>query len=158
MLFYNEDWIHFVWVRYSAGIDVTEAELRKYIYSLKDTQVTDFVMNLNGTISMSDSNVLETFADKFLATEENGMPVDYKNTYAAEAYKIIHERKLDMYRVWIDALNEIGINSWLSFRMNDCHGNMTEGADLRRSSMVDRYPENHIAAHRERRGYFDKRI
>ncbi len=156
MLFYNEDWIHFVWVRYSAGIDVTEAELRKYIYSLKGTQVTDFVMNVNGTISMSDSKVLETFADKFLATEDNGMPVDYKNTYAAEAYKIIRERKIDMYRVWIEALNEVGIRPWISFRMNDCHGNMTDGADVRRSSAVNKYPENHIAAHRERRGYFDK--
>ena len=125
MLFYNEDWIQFVWVRYNAGIEVTEPVLKKYIYSLKDTQITDFVMNVNGTVSMSDSKVRETFADKFLATEDNGMPVDYKNTYAAEAYKIIRERKIDMYQVWIEALNEVGIRPWISFRMNDCHGNMT---------------------------------
>ncbi len=34
-------------------------------------------MNINGTVSTAPSEVLETFADKFLATEENGIKVDY---------------------------------------------------------------------------------
>lgn len=114
MLFYNEDWIHFVWTRYEAGIEVTEKTLKDYVYSLKDTQITDFAMNINGTVSTADSKIFETFADKYLATEENGIPVNYKNTFAREVYKIIHEKKLDMYQVWIDALKEVGINPWIS--------------------------------------------
>ena len=147
--------MHFLWTRHNAGIDITEECLKEYIYSFKGTQVTDFLMNVNGTVSTADSRVLETFADKYLATEENGISVDYKDSFAREAYSLIHEKKLDMYKVWIDAAKEIGINPWLSFRMNDCHGNMTR-ASVRKSSYVDKYPEYHIAAHRDRVGYFDK--
>jgi len=155
MLAYNEDWMHFLWTRYNAGIEVTEEVLKDYIYSFKGTQVTDFMMNLNNTVSTADSAVLETFADKYLATQENGIPVNYKNTFAASAYKLIKEKKIDMYQVWIDTLKEIGINPWISIRMNDCHGNTFE-TDIRKSSFVDAHPEYHIASHRERTGYFDK--
>ncbi len=155
MLAYNEDWMHFLWTRYNAGIEVTEEVLKDYIYSFKGTQVTDFMMNLNNTISTADSTVLETFADKYLATQENGIPVNYKDTFAATAYNLIKEKKIDMYKVWIDTLNEIGINPWISIRMNDCHGNMFE-TEIRKSSYVDAHPEYHIASHRERTGYFDK--
>ena len=155
MLAYNEDWMHFLWTRYNLGIEVTEEVLKDYIYSFKGTQVTDFMMNLNNTISTADSVVLETFADKYLRSEENGIPVNYKNTFAASAYSLIKEKKIDMYKVWIDTLNEIGINPWISIRMNDCHGNMFE-TEIRKSSYVDAHPEYHIASHRERTGYFDK--
>jgi len=47
MLFYNEDWIHFVQTRYRAGVPASKEALREYIYSLKGTQITDFVMNVN---------------------------------------------------------------------------------------------------------------
>lgn len=156
MLYYNEDWMHFLWTRHNAGIDITEEYLKEYIYSFKGTQVTDFLMNVNGTVSTAASRVLETFADKYLATEENGIPVDYKDTFAREAYDLIYEKKLDMYQIWIDAAREIGINPWLSFRINDCHSNMLAKVSLRKSSYVDKHPEQHIAAHRDRVGYFDK--
>ena len=40
MLFYNEDWIHFIMTRYNSGTEVTEQTLKDYIYSLKGTQIT----------------------------------------------------------------------------------------------------------------------
>lgn len=135
MLYYNEDWMHFLWTRHNAGIDITEEYLKEYIYSFKGTQVTDFLMNVNGTVSTAASRVLETFADKYLATEENGIPVDYKDTFAREAYDLIYEKKLDMFQIWIDAAREIGINPWLSFRTNDCHSNMLAKVSLRKSRM-----------------------
>ncbi len=155
MLFYNEDWIHFIGTRYMAGIEITEEVLRDYIYSFKDSQVTDFAMNINGTVSTADSKILETFAQKYMAENENGIKVDYKNTFARNAYELIEVKKIDMYSVFIDALREIGINPWISVRMNDCHGNMERG-DIRKSSYVDANPEYHIASFRERVGYFDQ--
>ena len=155
MLFYNEDWVHFIMTRYNSGIEVTEQILKDYIYSLKGTQITDFAMNVNGTISTAPSEVFETFADKYLATEENGVEVDFKNTYAQVAYNLICEKKIDMYKIWIDALKEIGINPWISIRINDCHGNC-EKTEIRKSSFVEANPDLHLAAYRNGTGYFDK--
>ena len=154
MVFYNEDWIHFLWTRYNAKIEITEEILRDYIYSLKGSQITDFVMNVNGTVSTAHSDVFETFADRYLLTEENGVAVNYKNTFAESAYKLFC-KKNDMYQIWIDALNEIEINPWISFRVNDCHGNMQK-TDLRKSSYVEANPDLYISSHRSQIGYFDK--
>ena len=154
MLFYNEDWIHFIWTRYRAGIPASEEALREYIYSFKGTQVTDFAMNVNGTVSTAESNVLETYADRYLLTEEHGDKVDYSNTVAKYAYEL-REKGIDMYQVWISALNEIGINPWLSIRMNDCHGSQS-AHDVRKSRDVETLADMHLAHYRERECYFDK--
>lgn len=155
MLFYNEDWIHFIWTRYEAGIEITEEILKEYIYSFRGSQVTDFVMNVNGTVSTAPSEVLETFAQKYLSREENAHPVDYRNTFAANAYDLICNKKIDMYEVWITALKEIGIRPRISVRVNDCHGNMN-ATELRKSTYVDARCDHHIASHRSYSGYFDK--
>lgn len=156
MMFLNEDWVHFIWSRHSKGIDVTEDVLKEFIYSYKDTQVTDFMMNVNGTISTAPSQVFETFADKYLAKEEEGVAVDYTETYAKVAYDLICEQKIDMYEVWTKALKEIGINPWISIRVNDCHHNMYGKPDLVKSRYVEANPDAHIASYREKIGYFDK--
>jgi len=154
-IMFNEDWIHFLWTRYENNIDVTEENLREFIYQYKDTQVTDFAINMNGTVSTYPSKTRESFCDKFLLEEENGVPVNFKDTYAKKAYEIFIEKKLDMYKIWIDTLREIGIRSWISFRMNDCHGtgNMP---DLRKSSYVDKHTHMFRTRHREQNGYYDK--
>ncbi len=155
MLFYNEDWIHFLWTRYNAKVEVTEQSLKEYIYSFKDTQVTDFLMNVNGTVSTAPSKVFETFADKYVAKSENGIPVDFTDTFAKTAYRLINEEHVDMYRIWIDTSKEIGINPWISIRVNDCHDNW-EPTDFRKSSFVDSDSSHYISSHRKPTGYFDK--
>ena len=84
-IMFNEDWIHFLWTRFENNIDVTEDVLREFIYQYKDTQVTDFAINMNGTVSSYPSKTRESFCDKFLAREENGVAVNYSNTYAKKA-------------------------------------------------------------------------
>ena len=155
MLFYNEDWIHFVATRYNAGIEVTEENLREYIYSLKGTQITDFAMNINGSVSGAPSDIMQTFVQRYLLKEDNGECVDYTNTFAKEFYNLIVKKSIDMYAVWVKALNEVGINPWISIRLNDCHGSM-EKTDLRKSSYIEAHPEYHISSYREKDGYFDK--
>ena len=155
MMFYNEDWMHFFWTRFNAGVDVDEGVLREYIYTFKNTQITDFAMNVNGTVSSAPSRVLETFTDKYVARDENGRPVDYTNTFAKKAYEIFEQKNIDMYAVWIDALREIGINPWISIRMNDCHGSM-ESFYVRKSSSVDKGAGYYVSSYRDAVGYFDK--
>lgn len=80
-------------------------------------------MNVNGTVSSFPSKVLESFCDKYSATVENGIAVNYRDTFAATAYDIFVNKQLDMYRIWIDTLHETEKKAWLSFRINDCHYN-----------------------------------
>jgi len=154
MLFYNEDWIHFLQTRYRAGVSASKEALREYIYSLKGTQITDFVMNVNGTVSTAPSDIFETFADRYLLKVENGDQVDYSESFAKYAYDL-QENGIDMYQEWISALNEIGINSWISIRMNDCHGSQFLH-DIRKSKAVEEMSDMHLAHYRERELYFDK--
>lgn len=156
MLFFNEDWITFFIICHDQNKEITRETLRNYVYAFKGTQVTDFVMNLNGTVSTAESKVLETFVEKYLATEEQGIPVDFKDTFACNIYKLMREENVDIYREWIDVAKEIGVRPWISIRTNDCHGNMEGKPDVRKSSYVEANPQFHVAAHRERIGYFDK--
>ncbi len=137
---FNEDWIHFLWTRYTDGIEITETVLREFIYQYKDTAVTDFVMNVNGTVSTFPSQILESFCDKYLSKEENGFAVDYSDTYAKYAYKLFEKDQLDMYSIWLETLREIGISPWISVRMNDCH-DCLENTSIRKSSQMEKHPE-----------------
>ena len=154
-LMFNEDWLHFIWTRYEKDIDIDENVLKEFIYQYKDTQVTDFAMNVNGTVSTYPSKTRENFCDKFMAAEENGIAVDYKNTFAQKAYEIFAEKNLDMYKIWIAAAREIGIKPWISIRVNDCHGNF-EDTDLRKSEYVSTHPELWRIRHRRANEYFDR--
>ena len=156
MVFYNEDWIHFYWTRYSGNVPITEESLKEYIYSFKDTQITDFAMNINGTVSATPSKILETFMDKYLAEEENGVKVDFKNTFAKWAYDVYEVKKLNMHNIWVKTLKEIGINPWLSFRTNDCHDSLSPIPTVRKSSQVEKGKGKYISSHRDPMDYFDK--
>ena len=156
-LMFNEDWIHFIWTRYERKIAINETVLREFIYQYKDTQVTDFVMNVNGTVSTYPSQTRESFCDKYLATEENDIAVNYRHTFAQKAYEIFIEKNLDMYQIWIEAAREIGIRPWISIRMNDCHGNEHD-TDLRKSRYVSDHPEFWRIRHRQTDGYYDRTL
>lgn len=152
---FNEDWIHFLWTRYENNKDITEEVLKEFIYQYKDTQVTDFAMNVNGSVSTFPSKVLDNFCNKYRRKSENGITVDYTNTFAKKAYEIFEEKKLDMYKIWIDALREINIKPWISIRMNDCHGNEFK-TDLRKSEFISENPSLWRVTHKTADGYFDK--
>lgn len=155
MLFFNEDWMNFLRNQYVMDVDVSVDDIRNFIYLYKDTQITDFVLNVNGTLSMFPSKILESFADKYLATEENGIPVDYKDTFVKKAYEIFVEKNIDLPAVMFETLREIGIKPWVSIRWNDVHGNC-EKTHVLKSSMVEKFPQYRVSAHREPRGYYDK--
>lgn len=156
MLFHNEDWEHFIITRTRAGIELTEDVIKEYVYKLKDTQITDFVMNVNGTVSTAASDVFMTYSDKYHTKQENGEPVDYTNDPVVKgAYYLLEEKKIDMYQLWTQVSKEIGINPWISIRVNDCHGCMMD-QDRRKSKFIDDHPECYISAHRDQVGYFDR--
>ena len=67
---------------------------------------------------------MQTFVQRYLLKDDNGERVDYTNTFAKEFYNLIVKKSIDMYAVCVKALNEVGINPWISTRLNDCHGSM----------------------------------
>ncbi len=155
-VFFNEDFIHYYWTRFESGEDVNEEALRDFIRQYKASDITDFLLNINGTVSSSESRVLETLTHKFLKTEENGVAVNFKDTRIAIIYDIFCRKGLDPYAIWVEELKSIGINPWLSFRMNDCHGNMEPEPNICRSEFVNANPSLWIAGNRGAIGYFDK--
>ncbi len=115
----NEDCNHFIGTRKSIIDKVDENYLKSFIDQYADTCVTDFIMNTSATLSFVPSKTRQFAADKYLIKEDFGKEVDYTKTCLSSAYTLWYEKKLDMYKIWIDRCREVGINPWISFRMND---------------------------------------
>ncbi len=154
-IMFNEDWIHYIWTRHEYNMPVTEQTLKEFIYQYKGTQITDFAMNVTGAVSMFPSKIRQTFCDKYTLEEEGGMKANFKDTWARLAYEVWEEKKLDMYRIWIDTLREIGIKPWISVRVNDCHG-FGDGPTLLKSERMLTRSDLWRIRHREASEYYDK--
>ncbi len=124
--------MHFIESRHRLGISPDREEIQKFLLQYKGSQVTDFIFNLNASLSYTPSKILQTCFDKYLQKEENGVPVDYTASYLETAYRIQIVQGIDLYGEWIPLCREIGIRPWLSFRLNDCHDNL-QPAGLRSS-------------------------
>lgn len=117
----NQDSDNFLFTRKDC-LDLIDAQyIKDFIYQYEDTLVTDFVMCVNVHISSFPSKVKTFYGDKYLRKEEQGQSVDYSETCCKTAHHIWHEKKLDLFQLWIDACRESQITPWLSFRMNDAH-------------------------------------
>jgi len=100
----------------------TEEQLINFAKMYRDTHVTDFVICLNNTNSTYPSEVWDDLLDKYHQTEENGHPVDYKNVAMMKGAHYLYEvLDSDYIALWMDAFREVGINPWISMRMNDAH-------------------------------------
>jgi len=154
-VFFNQDWMHFWTTRYQRQIRVDEKILKDFIYQYKGTNITDFCINVNGSTSSSPTKFLDTWGSKYLKKSENGVDVDYTNTFAALWYDVHVVQELDANKIWFETLKEIGINPWLSVRMNDCHHNL-EKATLLKSEEIEMHPDWWIARHRNGRSYYDR--
>ena len=101
---------------------VSKEDLYPFVDEYKDTKVSDILFNVNSQLSASDSSCFYTYADKFTQKYENGIAVNYENEGTVRAYYLAkYKYKLDPFAIWIERTKELGINAWLSFRMNDCH-------------------------------------
>lgn len=154
-VFFNQDWMHFWITRYQRRIRVNEKVLKDFICQYKDTNITDFCINVNGSTSSTPTVYLDTWGSKYLKKTENGIDVDYTNTFASLWYDVHVTQGLDACQIWIDTLYEIGINPWISVRMNDCHHN-AEKATLLKAEEIENHPEWWIARHRNGKSYYDK--
>lgn len=103
----------------AAGGTFDEADLYAYVDQYDKSQITDLAFNVFCQYSATPSDVWTDSVDKYLQTQENGVPVDYKPLYEG-IYKY-NQNNIDPYQVWFERCKTDGINAWLSIRMNDCH-------------------------------------
>ncbi len=110
-----------------SNLYATYDDIKNFAKSFEGSHVTDFVMCVNADTSTYPSNVMTDYIDKYNATEELGQAVDYKDADAAVkgAYHIFNTLGTDYIGMWHEVFPEIGINPWISFRMNDIHDKAT---------------------------------
>jgi len=101
---------------------ITEKDIIAYAKQFALTHVTDYFFATNNTNSTFPSKIMTSLCDKYNRTEENGVEVNYKERPAiAAAHKHFEVDGLDYFAIWCKAFREVGINPWLSIRMDDGH-------------------------------------
>lgn len=138
--------------------NLTRDEMIKYIESYieryKDTQLTDFEMDVCGRLAVYPSKIMESTVDMYYRKEQNGEPCDFTKTFVAGYREIFDVYKLDHFKIWIDKCREFGIKSWISVRINDVHDTLEKQSVL----SPDFFFENmHLTrgAHHEYKDYYD---
>lgn len=152
-IMFNEDNTHQFCEFGSGHIRVNAAVAEDYISQYKDTQITDYLINVNSMNSSFPSKSITSYAGKFFQTVENGQKVDYtKGNIFFEKY---FEDHFDMYAHWIKLLRKINIRPWISIRMNDCHAN-GDKASMLLCDFFHEHPEYRRIAHHKPVGYYDR--
>ncbi len=135
---------------------VTKEDLVAAIMQYKDTQVTDFMLTVCNELATYPSNVWMSYLDKYYQTEENGIAVDYTETDPCKgAHHIWETLGVDYIGLWAELLYEMGINPWLSFRMNDAHERNYQTSFLQ-SDYFHENPQLYRVKHHSFASYMDK--
>ncbi len=154
-VYFNEDDSHFFTMLHDRKADPTPEVVRSYLDAFRGTDVTDFVITVNATCASFESKVMQNYCDKYEHTEEDGIPVDYRDTLAKIAYEIYRVHKFDHVRVWIDSLREMGITPWASIRMNDAHC-LLDGPHVVKNTRFYEHPEQWRVTEKPADGYYDR--
>ena len=108
----------------------TKEALYPFVDDVASPHVSDILFDVFCQFSATESRFFTTAVEKYLQTEEDGHPVDYKD-YFKGSYAAFVTSGLDPYQVWIERSRQLGMRPWLSFRMNDCHCPAEETCFLR---------------------------
>ena len=118
---------------------MTEDALNAFIDSMAGGKVTHLFMCPSGQRPSYGSKVWEpiwTGLDEPGGDQKNGQTMRAKNA------KILFDKGIDPYKVWIKRCRERGISPWLSPRMNDCH-NADQQAPFRSTTFWRTHDELH---------------
>lgn len=112
----NEDNSHFYGSR--TADDMTLDGLHAFVDQYAGTAVTHLFLNPNAMRASHESAA----RDSIWETGDQVVPED--NEFCrkwVENARLLHERGLDPYAVWIARCREKGLSPWLTMRMNDIH-------------------------------------
>ena len=112
----NEDNSHFFGTR-PAGMMTVEG-LNAFVDQYAGTKVTHLFLNPNAMRASFRSGTRDAIWDE--GTQHIPKADEPGGLWPNNA-RLLHERRLDPYAVWIGRAREKGISPWLSMRMNDVH-------------------------------------
>lgn len=110
-ILFNEDNSHFF--GYYPATQMTRAGLEAFVGEYAGTGVSHLFFCPNAMRTSYASAVREPI----WAPAPTGTPTGKWPTHA----KLLHDRGLDPYAIWITRCREVGLVPWLSMRMNDAH-------------------------------------
>ncbi len=121
-IIYNQDGDTLLYDVGKLGCTLTAEEMENYASQFKGSHMTDIMLCVNNCCSTFPSKVRTSLVDKYHQKTENGREVDYTNVeVTAAAHHIYEVLGIDHIEVEIRTFRKIGINPWISFRMNDFH-------------------------------------
>ena len=119
--------------RFPPDITVSEAGVRRYVDALAGGNLTHFFINVNYQRAFYPSRVIEPVWTSLDEPDRQCQPF-------LRRMKEAFEGGLDVYATMIARCREKGVSPWLSFRMNDVHGTLTD-SDPMASTFWKEHPE-----------------
>ncbi|MBQ8248961.1 MAG: hypothetical protein IJY93_03635 [Clostridia bacterium] len=151
----NQDFSGFLGAASTNGI--TPEEIKEFAYQYDGTHLTDYFISVNDVCAMFPNSNTTSYLDKYYWTEENGQTVDYtEQSQAKGSYYLYETLGTDPIGILTDCFEEIGINPWLSFRMNDVHDMSSMSTSIVFSEFYHSHPEIRRVQHHTYVGNFDK--
>lgn len=115
-----------------------EQDLIDFPKQFEGTQITDYFINVDAVFP---SKVRSGFLGKYHQKTENGKQVDYSGERMTNAVHHMFEvMGIDHNAILIEGFRKVGINPWISFRMNDIHG-LNNETDMSKSDFYHAHPE-----------------
>ena len=158
-IFFNEDPNHFVFTRKMAGYErITMDDARNFILQYKDTQISDFFICLGASGNWYDSKKTENIMQNYQRWIKEGKTDENDTNIVVSSVRLVENFYRDygtsVQKVWVKTLREIGINPWVSIRMNDIH-EAGEAESILHSEFFRKNREKNRVSHREPAGYYD---
>ncbi len=158
-IFFNEDCNHFVFTRKMAGYErITMEQARDFILQYKGSQITDFFVCLGASGNWYDSEKTENVMQNYRRWIAEGKTDENESNIVVSSVSLIERFYRDygtsVQAVWVKTLREIGINPWVSIRMNDIH-NAGDKESILHSEFFRNNREKNRVSHREPAGYYD---
>ncbi len=132
-------------------------DFKNFALAFKDTHITDYVINVDSVFPAPGTGHTSALEYYYMTEFFDGQPVDFTNTNTAySAYYMYDVIGSDYIGVWCETFPTVGINPWLSFRMNDVHNYNDEGAAMSKSEFWYKNPQYRRVQHHSYVAYMDK--
>ena len=102
---------------------ISEATLYPFVdqyKAIEGSQVKAISFCVFCQYSTTDSKVWTDYYEKWKSKTENGVEVNYDKQFGS-IVRFNKEYGLDPWKIWFQRTRELGMEAWLSVRMNDCH-------------------------------------
>ncbi|NUM52642.1 MAG: hypothetical protein HUU46_03260 [Candidatus Hydrogenedentes bacterium] len=148
----NEDNSHFFGSRKAE--DMTIEGLHAFVDQYANTCVTHLFLNPNAMRASFDSNTRDDIWD--VGNQVVPADIPFARAWVDNA-RLLHERGLDPYAVWIARCREKSISPWLTMRMNDVH-DVDDTTNYMHSTFWLEHPECWRVPHEPKGSWTDRAL